>query len=101
MGITVSNQPPYSPNLDPIKNAQQELKKTVYKLFLELRNCRGKLVEDRKIIEKALQEAQAKILQSYIDSLIESIKDRVTACIKAKGQHTKYQKIFEICYVLR
>ena len=41
-------------------------------------------------MEDALKEAWATISISFFEELIESMEQRVQACIDAKGWHTKY-----------
>jgi hypothetical protein len=50
---------------------------------------RGKEVV-AQALRQALQEAWKALPQELFDSLIESIEDRVKACIRSKGWHTKY-----------
>jgi hypothetical protein len=44
----------------------------------------------REALGRALQEAWTLIGKDLIDKLITSMPDRVKACVKASGWHTKY-----------
>ena len=85
----MTNWPLYSPDLNPIEHVWKALKKTVLDLHPELTEVRG---EDsiREAVGTALQEAWSLLLKELFDRLMESMEDRVKACIKAKGCHTKY-----------
>jgi transposase len=89
-GITTTDWPPYSPDLNPIENAWWELKKRVFQMFPEVMACRGNSEEDRQRLESCLQAAWDTIPKEFFDALIESMPRRVAACIAADGWHTKY-----------
>jgi hypothetical protein len=44
----------------------------------------------REALGRALQEAWSLIRKELMDKLIESMLDRVKACRKARGWHTRY-----------
>ena len=88
--INTSDQPLYSPDLNPIKYTQKKLKEVVIEEFLEVQDTKGELEVDLKNIEEALKKAQLLIPTSFFKSLIESISRRVQAIIKVEGQYTKY-----------
>ena len=92
-GIRVTDQPPYSPDLNPIKYAWKRLKDTASRMFPELWKSNRESEEDRTIIEEALKEAQATIPVSFFEDLVESIERRVQACIDADSWHTKYSHV--------
>jgi transposase len=87
--IPVADWPPYSPDLNPIEHLWPHLKRKVLEMHPELETITG---EDniREAIGTALQEAWSLIGKDLMDSLIESMPDRVKACKKAGGWHTKY-----------
>ena len=89
IGILVTSQPLYSPNLNLIEHVQKKLKERVLKKHLEISDIKGK-ENIREALGKALQEAQDSIPKEFFDRLIESMPSRVKAVIKAKGWHTKY-----------
>ena len=88
--ITTTDQPPYSPDLNLIKNTWQELKKRAQEMFLAVIACKGNSEEDRQRLESCLQAAWDTIPQEFFDILLESIPRRIEVYIKAKGQYTKY-----------
>jgi len=88
--IPVTDWPPFSPDLNPIEHIWVHLKRTVMQMHPEIEfMARGKeLVAE--VLGKALQEAWKALPQELFDSLIKSIEDRVKACIRSQGWHTKY-----------
>jgi hypothetical protein len=50
----------------------------------------GESEEDRKALEEALKLAWEAIPSDFFDKLVESMPDRIQACIEAKGWHIKY-----------
>jgi hypothetical protein len=88
--ILVTDWPLFSPDLNPIEHIWVHLKRQVMKMHPEIEfMTRGKEVI-AEALGRALQEAWAAIDQKLFDSMIESMQDRVKACIRAKGWHTKY-----------
>src|SRR6202034_3726032 len=87
--IPVADWPPYSPDLNPIEHLWPHLKKKILEMHPELEHITG---EDdiREALGTALQEAWTLIGKELMDSLIESMPDRVKACRKADGWHTRY-----------
>ena len=63
------------------------------KMFPEVIESTGKSEEDIKAVEKALKAAQNALPDSLFELLVESIERRIEACIIAKEQYTKYQKL--------
>ena len=89
-GVYLTPWPPYSPDLNPIEYIQQELKKKVVELFLEVAADTSKSEEARARLESALQASWDMIDKEVFDNLYESMEHRIRACILAKGQHTSY-----------
>jgi len=87
--IPVADWPPYSPDLNPIEQLWPHLKRMVLQIHPELEFVTG---EDniREALGCALQEAWTLIRKDLMDGLIKSMLDRVKACKKASGWHTKY-----------
>ena len=54
-GIDTSNQPPYSPDLNPIKHAWKKLKEVVIEHFPEVQDVKGESEEELYKIEEALK----------------------------------------------
>jgi transposase len=89
-GIRTTNWPPYSPNLNPIKNAWHALKVLANKMFPDIMNAKGETKQDYTNIEEALSKAWDALPNSLFKSLIKSMPRRIKACIKANKWHTKY-----------
>ena len=89
-GIDTTDWPLYSPDFNPIEYAWWELKKRVQKMFPKVMNAKGELEEDKKALKEALKATWLTILNSFFESLVESMPNRIKACIEAKGWHTKY-----------
>jgi transposase len=87
--IPCADWPPYSPDLNPIEHLWPHLKRMVLQMHPELETISG---EDniREALGRALQEAWSLIGKELMDKLIESMPDRVKACRKARGWHTRY-----------
>jgi hypothetical protein len=95
MGISVCDWLPYSPDLNPIEHVWKRLKELVLEMHPELSKVTGE--EDiRDALEKALREAWNTIPESFFNSLIESIENRVKAVIKTKGLAYKILNINRI-----
>jgi transposase len=88
-GIPCTDWPPYSPDLNPIEHLWPHLKRMVLQMHPELETITG---EDniREALGRALQEAWTLIGKDLMDKLIESMPERVKACRKADGWHTRY-----------
>jgi hypothetical protein len=89
--ITIlKNWPPYSPDLNPIEHIWWILKKRVYEMFPEIAADRSQSEDSRQRLESALQAAWDTLDKESFDCLYQSMPDRIEACIKADGWHTKY-----------
>ncbi len=86
----IKDQPPYSPNLNLIEHIQQILKKRVFEMFPNIAAETSQSEYARQRLESALQAAWDTIDKSSFNVLYKSMPSRIKACIKAKGQHTKY-----------
>ena len=95
MAIPLLDQPPYSPDLNPIKYIQWYLKAKVLELFPELKDL-GAGKEAKEALEQALIIAQDSIDETIIESYIKSMYRRRDIVIIAKGWHTKYQRSYSI-----
>jgi transposase len=89
MGIPLTDWPPYSPDLNPIKHVWWHLKAKVLELHPELKNL-GTGEEAKGALEKALIKAWDCLDDIIIEACLESMYRRRDAVIKAKGWHTKY-----------
>jgi transposase len=90
IGIPLLPWPPYSPDLNPIEHVWWHLKKKVVETHPEFTDLKGKSEEDVERMANALKEAWDSLPKSLFDSLYKSMPNRIAACIKAKGWHTKY-----------
>jgi len=88
--INITDWPPYSPDLNPIEHIWWELKKRVFEMFPEIAKDRSESEHSRQLLESALQAAWDTIDKASFDCLYKSMPDRIEACIKAGGWHTKY-----------
>ncbi len=82
---------------NPIEHACSALKKQALKMFPEIMDSTGKSEEDRKNLEEALKGHMGgspllSLSLSLFESLIESMRWRIEACIAANGWHTKSAK---------
>ena len=89
-GVNVLNQPPYSPDLNPIEHAQAKLKETIYKLDPDLESREEPLEARRERFKGLIQQAWEALGQEYFDGLIRSMDDRINAVLAAKGWYTRY-----------
>jgi len=89
-GIPLLKWPPYSPDLNPIKQIWFQLKKLVYEVNPNIDTVSGSEKKVREELGKALKEAWERIPQKYFDALWQSMERRRTAVVQAKGWQTKY-----------
>ena len=80
INITVMDQPPQSPDLNPIEN--------VWKTLGERSKARN--LKTTEQLWNTLQEKWNKITRQDINKLISSCSRRCQSVIEAKGFHTKY-----------
>jgi hypothetical protein len=62
----------------------------VMKMHPEIEFMTGGKEVVAEALGKALQEAWRALPKELFDSLIKSMEERVKACIRSKGWHTKY-----------
>ena len=89
-GIPLMVWPPYSPDLNPIKNAWAKLKETIYKLDPGFANIQGSSEEVKKRLMELIKQAWEALGDDYFDQLIWSMDSRVNAVLEAKGWYTRY-----------
>ena len=82
-------QPPYSPDLNPIKNLQSIIKREIYKLYPELEFAPD-IVATLEALVSAVREAWYAIDSSILYNLSITMPHRVQAVIAAKGWYIKY-----------
>jgi transposase len=90
IGLGLCKWPPYSPDLNPIENLWTKLKEQLYKLDPDLEDLMRSQEEKEDRFFKALEAAWESLPESYIHSLIYSMKQRVRAVIEADGWYTCY-----------
>jgi hypothetical protein len=90
MGIPVIDWPPYSPDLNPIENLWRKLKELVYEVNPAIDYVMGGDEAVKEALGEALLQAWRLIPQCYFDAVIESMKRRCEAVVRADGWHTKY-----------
>jgi hypothetical protein len=88
--VIITNWPPYSPDLNPIKHIWWHLKVWVYEMFPEVANNKSESEDARQRLESCLQAAWDTLDKGLFDNLGASMPARIEACIAAKGWHTKY-----------
>lgn len=88
-GISTSEWPPFSPDLNPIEHLWGELKRRLHEQFPHLID-QGKGEDGYTGLGEAIIEVWDSIPQSYMDDLIRSMDHRINAVILAKGWYTKF-----------
>ena len=78
--------PARSPDLNPIENCWQILKRRLTKRWHKA----GRRPTSRAELVAQTQEEWNSISSEAINNLVDSMPDRVLACIKARGGATKY-----------
>jgi hypothetical protein len=90
-GITIiTDWPPYSPDLNPIKHIWWHLKVRVYEMFPDVARDKSESEHARQRLESCIQAAWDTLDKGLFDNLGQSMHDRCEAVIAAKGWHTKY-----------
>ena len=88
--VTITDWPPYSPDLNPIEHIWWHLKVRVYEMFPDVANDKSESEHARQRLESCLQAAWDTLDKSLFDILGASMPARIEACIAADGWHTKY-----------
>ena len=88
-GIELLDWPPYSPDLNPIENVWSLLKLYLNQHYPYLVR-QGKSEYAIQVYKDAIQEAWYALKSEIINNCILSIRNRIKACIRAKGWYTKY-----------
>lgn len=78
--------PPSSPDLNPIENAWNSLKRKLHKRWAD----EEKRPHSEAELLQAMEEEWEGLEQTRFDSWVESMPDRIEACIAANGGHTKW-----------
>jgi transposase len=88
--ISVTDWPPYSPDMNPIEHAWAKLKETIYKLDPDFESFKGTKEEVTERFLVLIQRSWEVIGQDYFHDLVRSMDSRINAVISAKGWYTKY-----------
>ena len=88
-GIWVIDWPVHSPDMNPIEHVWKALKGILHRLHPEVHLLK-KNQADIELLKGWIREAWSLVPQSLIDTLIDSMPQRVTALRWAKGWYTKY-----------
>jgi transposase len=81
---------PYLPDLNPIKNAWNKLKNSIYTIDPELKSIKGKSEEVRQRFSIAIIKAWEALGDDYFEGLVQSIDTQVNVVLEAKGWYTHY-----------
>ena len=87
--VKVIDWPPYSPDLNPIKNLWKLFKNIIYNKFPELLDML-KNQNSLSRLENAAKECWMELRKKVLEAEIRSMPDRLQAVITAKGWYTKY-----------
>ncbi len=88
-GIEVIDWPPYSPDLNPIKNLWALLKEKMYILYPELVGVLNNAETLEHLIE-CVMDTQDRMGERLLNRLIDTMERRVKAVLDAEGWYTKY-----------
>jgi transposase len=89
LGIEVMIWPPYSPDLNPIKNLWAIMKQEIYKLYPDLKHAPD-TADTLEWLIRAVKEAWNNIDNQILERLSNTMPHRVKAVIEANGWYTKY-----------
>lgn len=87
--MSLTDWPPYSPDLNPIENIWKILKKRINDRCPELAGFPVTMEAKERLIEAAV-EVWESIEDDVFKDLIKSMPIRLTACFNADGYYTKY-----------
>ena len=88
-GIDVMDQPPYSPDLNPIENLWALLKQEMYILYPELVGAPNNAKTLDLLIRCAI-DMWERLGKELLNRLIDTMERRVKAVIEAEGWYSKY-----------
>src|SRR5207253_265395 len=87
---TVVAEPPYSPDLNPIKHAWIELKKCLYQQYPRIGDTAGGKETVKKMLANILPLVWKTISEEFLKKLWKLMPDKVAAVLEARGGYTKY-----------
>jgi hypothetical protein len=87
---TITDWPPYSPDLNPIEHIWWHLKVRLFEMFPEVAKNTSDSEYARQRLESCIQAAWDTLNDELFNKLGASMLDRIEACIAANGWHTKY-----------
>jgi transposase len=89
LGVNTMIWPPYSPDLNPIKNLWAIMKAKIYEIYPYLENTPNNK-ETLEALIQAAKEAWDAIKEHILQHLCTTIPYRIEAVILADGWYTKY-----------
>jgi hypothetical protein len=81
--------PPYSLDLNLIKNLWALLKAKIYRLYLELLNAPNN-AETLDLLIRAVMDTWERLGEDLFNTLIDTMERRVKVVVEAEGWYTKY-----------
>lgn len=88
--VLIMDWPAFSPDLNPIENAWNELKRRLIDQFPDLMASTSRSQAHVAAVKAACEKVWSEIEPEYFNTLIRSMKKRCEAVIAAKGGPTKY-----------
>ncbi|KAL9560648.1 hypothetical protein ACKAV7_015211 [Fusarium commune] len=87
--VSLTDWPPYSPDLNPIENLWKVLKKRICETYPDIAAYPKSAAAMTRLIEAA-EELWSEVEDEVVKNVIKSMPDRLNACWNANGYYTKY-----------
>lgn len=88
-GVEILDWPPYSPDLNPIENVWSLLKERICKKYPNLAGI-AKNNKSKRLLVRAAINIWESFGEDELNSLMETMVNRLEAVVEAKGWYTKY-----------